>query len=89
MARTALGLPEAHTLALADRAAMITHGFVTRITHDVDLFAEVDDGEAVRVAAALRAALTQHGLGSRDADRPPLDHRFVDPHRITVVSDHE
>lgn len=42
-ARTALSLPEAHTLALAGAAAMIAHGFVTRITKDIDLFTEVDD----------------------------------------------
>lgn len=79
--RTASDLPEARTLALAGGAAMIAHGFVRRDTRDVDLFTEVDDGEAIRVAAALRAALEQKGLVSRDAERPPLDHRFavVDP----------
>ncbi len=77
IARTALGLPEARTLALAGGAAMIAHGFVDRTTHDVDLFTDVDDAEAVRVAAALRLALAQLGLESRDAERPPLDHRFV------------
>jgi len=77
IARTALNLPEARTLALAGGAAMIAHGFVTRATHDVDLFTEVDDGEAVRVAAALRRAIEHQGLTTRDADRPPFDHRFV------------
>jgi len=33
---------------------MIAHGFVTRETKDIDLFTEIDDAEAVRVAAALR-----------------------------------
>jgi len=77
IARTALSLPEAQTLALAGGGAMIAHGFVTRTTHDVDLFTEIDDAEAITVAAALRAALARKGLASRDADRPPLDHRFV------------
>jgi hypothetical protein len=62
IARTALALPEAHTLALAGGGAMIVHGFVARETQDVDLFTEIDDGEAVLVAAALRKALQAEGL---------------------------
>ncbi|MCA1675978.1 MAG: hypothetical protein LC799_28655 [Actinobacteria bacterium] len=77
IARTALSLPEAHTLALASVAAMIAHGFVTRVTKDIDLFTEVDDAEAIQIAASLRAALAQQNLDTRDAERPPLDHRFV------------
>lgn len=75
--RTALRLPEARTLALACGAAMIAHGFVSRLTHDVDLCTEIDDDEAVLVAAALRIALEQLGLTTTNADRPPLDHRFA------------
>ena len=75
--RTALHLPEARTLALAGGGAMIVHGFVSRLTQDVDLFTEVDDREAVLVAAALRTSLEQRGLTTVSADRPPLDHRFV------------
>lgn len=56
---------------------MIAHGFVSRLTHDVDLFTEGDDREALLVAAALRTALEQLGLTTTDAERPPLDHRFV------------
>lgn len=56
---------------------MIVHGFVDRATHDIDLFTEIDDAEAIQVAAALRAALLDRGLHIRDADRPPADHRFV------------
>ena len=52
-------LPEAHTLALAGGAAMVAYRFVPRLTHDVDLFTEVDDREAVLVTAALRTALEQ------------------------------
>jgi hypothetical protein len=77
IARTALALPEARTLALAGGAAMIAHGFVNRETKDVDLFTEIDDQEAVRVAAALRQALEQQGLQTRDTERPPFDHQFV------------
>ncbi|MHA6620806.1 nucleotidyl transferase AbiEii/AbiGii toxin family protein [Pseudonocardia sp. DLS-67] len=75
--RTASALPEAHTVALAGGGAMIAHGFVDRATQDVDLFTEIDDAEARHVTAALRAALRDRGLESRDADRPPADHRFV------------
>ena len=53
------------------------HGFVTRTTQDIDLFTEVDDTEAIQVAHALRISLEEHGLQVRDAERPPLDHRFV------------
>jgi Nucleotidyl transferase AbiEii toxin, Type IV TA system len=56
---------------------MIVHGFVDRETRDIDLFTEVDDREAVSVAVALRAALERQGLATRDAMRPPHDHRFV------------
>lgn len=63
IARTALNLPEARTLALAGGGAMIAHGFVTRATHDIDLFTEVDNDEAIRVAAALRAALERCPAG--------------------------
>jgi hypothetical protein len=48
IARTALALPEARTLALAGGGAMIVHGFVARQTKDIDLFTEIDDAEAVR-----------------------------------------
>ncbi len=75
--RIASALPEAHTIALAGGGAMIAHGFVDRATQDVDLFTEIDDAEARHVTAALRAALRDRGLESRDADRPPADHRFV------------
>jgi hypothetical protein len=77
IARTALNLPESRTLALAGGAAMIAHGFVNRVTKDVDLFTEIDDQEAVRVAAGLRQALEEQGLETRDAERPPFDHQFV------------
>jgi hypothetical protein len=77
IARTALNLPEAHTLALAGGGAMIAHGFVGRSTKDIDLFTEIDDDEAVNVVVALRRALSEQNLDIREAERPPLDHRFV------------
>jgi len=38
VARIALALPEARTLALAGGGAMIVHGFADRATKDIDLF---------------------------------------------------
>ena len=81
--RTAMALPQARTLALAGGGAMIVHGFVTRQTKDVDLFTEVDDQEARQVAAALRRALEEQDLVTHDAERPPLDHRFIAVDPIT------
>jgi hypothetical protein len=77
IARTALALPQARTLALAGGGAMIVHGFVDRATKDIDLFTEIDEQEALHVTAALREALHRQGLTIRDAERPPTDHRFV------------
>ncbi|MGH3772936.1 MAG: hypothetical protein ACRDRW_16345 [Pseudonocardiaceae bacterium] len=82
--RTALTLPESRTLALAGGGAMIAHGFVTRLTKDIDLFTEVDDHEAIQVVVALRRALQEQGLVTRDTERPPLDHRFFES-RIPVA----
>ncbi len=59
--RTALALPQARTLALAGGGAMIAHGFVSRATKDIDLFTEIDDREAIHVAAALREAAAPAG----------------------------
>ena len=77
IARTALALPQARTLALAGGGAMIVHGFVTRPTKDVDLFTEIDDHEARQVVAALRRALEEQDLITHDVQGPPLDHRFI------------
>jgi hypothetical protein len=77
IARTALALPEAQTLALAGGGAMIAHGFVVRETKDVDLFTDRDDAEAVRIVAALRSALAAQALLVVEGERPPHDHRFV------------
>lgn len=77
VARTALTLPQARTLALAGGGAMIVHRFADRMTKDIDLFTEVDDQEAIAVVAGLRAALHDIAITTRDADREPFDHRFV------------
>jgi hypothetical protein len=75
--QTALALPEARTLALAGGGPMIAHGLVDRVTHDVDLFTEIDPDEAVHVATALRKALVSAGLQITPAARPPHTNRFV------------
>lgn len=75
--RAALALPESRTLALAGGCAVITQGLVDRITHDVDLFTEVDADEATRVCAALRATLARDRLRIEPALRPPHENRFV------------
>jgi hypothetical protein len=77
IARTALALPQARTLALAGDGAMIAYGFITRPTRDVDLFTEVDERKARQVVAALRQALEEQGLLTHYTERPPLDHRFI------------
>lgn len=75
--RAAHELPESRTLVLAGGCAVITQGLVDRITHDVDLFTELDADEAVAVCAALRATLASDGLLIEPAHRPPHENRFV------------
>lgn len=77
IARIALALPEARTLALAGGGAMIVHGFVDRVTKDIDLFTEMDAGEASAVAAALRTTLMTAGFAIQKAAKPPHENRFV------------
>lgn len=77
IARIALSLPQARTLALAGGGAMIAYGFVERATKDVDLFTEIDADEALEVAAALRVALAGGGFTIEPAARPPHQNRFV------------
>ncbi|HVQ93713.1 MAG TPA: nucleotidyl transferase AbiEii/AbiGii toxin family protein [Mycobacteriales bacterium] len=77
IARTALSLPQAHTLALAGGGAMIAHGFTDRATRDVDLFTEVDPDEAGRIVVALRSRLQDEGLQVIEASRRPHTNRFV------------
>jgi len=74
--RVAQSLPEARSLALAGGGAMLAHGFVDRLTKDVDLFTDRDVAEALSVARGLRAALTARGLEVRDGPVSP-EHRFV------------
>ncbi len=62
IARIALALPQARTLALAGGGAMLAYGLVDRLTKDIDLFTEFDADEAVRVAAALRISLVEQGF---------------------------
>jgi len=77
IARIALALPQACTLALAGGGAMIVHGLVDRATRDIDLFTELDADEALAVADALRNALLAVGYEIRQAAKPPHENRFV------------
>ena len=77
IARIALALPQARTLALAGGGAMIAHGLVDRATRDIDLFTEVDADEALAVAVALREALVTDGFEIREAPKPPHENRFT------------
>ncbi|MGQ0466095.1 MAG: nucleotidyl transferase AbiEii/AbiGii toxin family protein [Sporichthyaceae bacterium] len=74
--RVAQSLPEAQSLALAGGGAMLAHGFVDRLTKDIDLFTDRDVAEALSVARGLRAALAAQGLEVRDGPVPP-EHRMV------------
>src|SRR5687767_9563041 len=58
VARLALAAARDHGFALAGGQALIAHGVVDRLTHDIDLFTDQDDGvqaAAGVVATALRA----------------------------------
>ncbi len=75
--RVAQSLPEAQSLALAGGGAMLAHGFVNRLTKDIDLFTDRNVAEALAVARGLRRALTAEGLVITESPLPPHDHRFV------------
>ena len=75
--RAAQSLPEAHSLALAGGGAMLAHGFVSRLTKDIDLFTDRDLPEALAVVRGLRAALSEAGLAVSESPLPPHEHRFV------------
>jgi hypothetical protein len=58
VARLALAAARDHGFALAGGQALIAHGVVDRLTHDIDLFTDLDDGvqaAAEVVATVLRA----------------------------------
>jgi hypothetical protein len=60
IARLALSMPGAESLALAGGGAMLAHGLVTRPTQDVDMFTPEPDVTAL--VAALRHVLAGDGL---------------------------
>jgi len=55
---------------------MLAHGFVDRLTKDIDLFTDRDVAEALSVARGLRTALAAQGLEVRNGPVPP-EHRMV------------
>lgn len=58
--RIAMSLPQAENIALAGGGAMLAHGFIDRVTHDLDLFTP-DAADVQPVTDALTAALRDHG----------------------------
>lgn len=74
--RVAQALPESQSLALAGGGAMLAHGFVNRLTKDIDLFTDRNVSEALAVARALRSALAERGLEVREG-LEPVEHRMV------------
>lgn len=75
--RAAQSLPEAQSLALAGGGAMLAHGFVSRLTKDIDLFTDRDVAEALAVVRGLRTALSKAGLAVSESPLPPHEHRLV------------
>jgi len=80
IARTALALPEARTLALAGSGAMIAHGFVTRETKDIDLFTEIDDAwhgvRRLNDGAVKTGSPARPGTANRRAPGRPTPRRI-------------
>jgi hypothetical protein len=68
VAALALGAAARHGFALGGGNALIAHGVTDRVTHDVDLFTDQEDG--VRAAAgAVEAALQAAGFTAERQDR--------------------
>src|SRR6266542_4370786 len=80
IARTALALPEARTLALPGGGAMIAHGFVTRETKDIDLFTEIDDARhgvrRLNDGAVKTGSPARPGTANRRAPGRPTPRRI-------------
>jgi hypothetical protein len=68
VAAIALGAAAEHGFALGGGNALIAHGIIHRLTEDVDLFTNEDDGVAA-VADAVEAALQAAGLEAERQDQ--------------------
>jgi hypothetical protein len=67
VAAIALGAAEAHGFALGGGNALIAHGVISRLTHDVDLFSDRESGVA-EAGAAVEAALVEAGFQAERQD---------------------
>lgn len=68
VARIALAVAASEGFALGGGNALIAHGVVNRMTEDVDLFTDREDGVA-RAAGAVQAALLASGLAADRHDK--------------------
>jgi hypothetical protein len=68
VATVALGAAARHGFALGGGNALIAHGLISRVTHDVDLFTDQEDG--VKAAAgSVERALRAAGFGIERQDK--------------------
>ena len=68
VATIALGVAAPEGFALGGGNALIAHGLVTRMTEDVDLFTDREDGVA-HAADAVGVALLRSGLSAERHDK--------------------
>ena len=62
VAAIALRAAEAHGFALGGGNALIAHGVISRLTHDVDLFSDQESGVA-QASAAVETSLVEAASG--------------------------
>ena len=67
VAAIALRAAEAHGFALGGGNALIAHGVISRLTHDVDLFSDRESG-VTEARAAVEAALVEAGFAAERQD---------------------
>jgi hypothetical protein len=67
VAAIALGAAQAQGFALGGGNALIAHGVISRLTHDVDLFSDRESG-VTEARAAVEAALVEAGFAAERQD---------------------
>ncbi|HEX3490265.1 MAG TPA: nucleotidyl transferase AbiEii/AbiGii toxin family protein [Streptosporangiaceae bacterium] len=67
VAAIALGAAQAHGFALGGGNALIAHGVISRLTHDVDLFSDRESG-VTEASEAVEAALVEAGFAAERQD---------------------
>jgi hypothetical protein len=70
VAALALGAAARHGFALGGGNALIAHGLIGRVTNDVGLFTDREDGVAAAAASAERARCTPQDSGPNARIRP-------------------